>query len=107
MAKVQSAVNFEGKKLEKCRSGALNLFPKIDPEFYSDTTPNFFWQKEMKRISSEKKFLERPQTERNRTTEGNDLNFYKSSVFDAKPKKKIEVKKVEHNHQKTKNVTIE
>jgi hypothetical protein len=76
MNKVQSAINFEKKPLEKSRSNALNIFPKLNPEFYQESTPNFFWQKEMTRINSEKKFMERPNTTRNKQ-DGNSKIFYK------------------------------
>lgn len=82
--KVQSSVNIDAKQLTKSMSSALKPFPKLDPEFYTEDKTNYFWQKEMTRIKSEKTFLEKKSSyNSSRTrTEGNNRIFYNvSKVF--------------------------
>lgn len=53
------------------RVNTLHPFPKLDPEFYSDPQPNYFWNKEQERARTEKKILSRQSSEKN------VLNFVK------------------------------
>jgi len=105
MTKIQS--NFEGKILTKSMSNALKPFPTVDPEFYQETStaPNFFWQKEMTRATSERSIMNKTfQSERK--NDGNMKVFYNSEVFIENRRTKKLANTDKYNKQ-PKNVTID
>lgn len=57
MKKFQSAMNIhnkqEGSSVLNTSVSSSRPFPKLDPEFYNEKN-NYFWQKEIKKIKSEK-----------------------------------------------------
>jgi hypothetical protein len=78
ISKVKSDFTNNGKTLVKSKSNALKPFPTVDPEFYQETAPNFFWQKELTKIASEKSIMNRTSQSLNNKSkiEGNKKNFY-------------------------------
>jgi len=109
ISKVQSAVDCSGKTLMKSKSYALKPFPTVNPEFYQETEPNYFWQKELSRISSEKSFMNKTSQSLNRSkTDGNAKIFYNSVVFENKKTKKVLNQTSERTYlKKPKNVVID
>ncbi len=114
MNKIFSSANMSGKELIKSCSSALKPFPLVDHEFYQETVPNYFWQKEMIRNNSEKSFMSKShQSDSKRKGEGNSKIFYevinkiiKSCVFEKNLKKNF-TQRAEKTFVKPKNIVIE
>ena len=80
--KAQSCINLNSndKTLSKSYSNNLKPFPTIDPEFYNEGY-NYFWQKEIKKISSEKSIFGKNKSVNNTMTESNSKIFYNVQFF--------------------------
>jgi hypothetical protein len=77
LSKIFSSANFTGKELIKSSSSALKPFPVVDHEFYQESVPNYFWQKEMNRNNSEKSIMSKShQNDSTRKNDGNSKIFY-------------------------------
>ena len=80
-------MNLNGKTLLESKSNALKPFPIVDHEFYHDTktVPNYFWQKELTRIKSEKSFMNKSVcSTKSGKFDGNSKTFYNVKNFSLK-----------------------
>ena len=75
--KAQSCINLNpnDKSLSKSYSSSLKPFPTIDPEFYNEGN-NYFWQKEIKKISSEKSIFGKTKPVNNSMSDSRSRLFY-------------------------------
>jgi len=71
-----SAMNLRitSKELIRVNSSSIQPFPKLN-DFYQDN-PDYFWNKQLKRVETEKSILNRPKSER-RFWDNNMSNFGK------------------------------
>jgi|LauGreDrversion4_2_1035121.scaffolds.fasta_scaffold371467_2 hypothetical protein len=78
MTKFQSAIDLQKKDDSQFllnKSSSLKPFPKLDPEFY-DEKKNYFWQKQMTKIKSEKSIFSEKFALRKQLSQRNNKMVY-------------------------------
>ena len=77
MLKNQSAIIFNNSSNRLLtESTSLKPFPKLDPEFYEEKNNNYFWQKEMTKIKSEKSIFSNKIALKKTGVDSNSKIFY-------------------------------
>ena len=78
LTKFQSAIDIKNNDSTKNvlrESSSLKPFPKIDPEFYTEKK-NYFWQREMTKIRSEKSIFSQKTDLKKQLSQKNNKMFY-------------------------------
>jgi hypothetical protein len=82
MTKFQSAIDLQKKDDSQIllnKSSSLKPFPKLDPEFY-DEKKNYFWQKQMTKIRSEKSIFSEKFALRKQLSQRNNKLVYEVRI---------------------------